>query len=131
MVLAVDYPFLNIFWTMIVFFSWVIWIWMVISVLGDVFSRHDMSGWGKAAWAVFIIVLPFLGVLIYVITQGKAMAERKTRHAVAARTEMDDYIKTVASTGGPAAEIEKAKQLLDSGAITEAEFSGIKAKALA
>lgn len=131
MVFAADYPFLDIFWTMIIFFSWVIWIWIVITVLADVFRRHDISGWGKAAWVIFIIVLPFLGVLIYLVGNGKHMAERNQQQSQAARSEFDDYVKTVAAPGGPAAEIEKAKQLQDSGAITQAEFEALKAKALA
>jgi uncharacterized membrane protein YcjF (UPF0283 family) len=130
-VFAADYPFLDIFWTMIIFFSWVIWIWMVIVVLADVFGRHDVSGWGKAAWVIFIIVLPFLGVLVYLIANSSKMAERKQSDSRAARAEFDDYVKTVAAPGGAASDIEKAKQLLDSGAITQAEFDGLKAKALA
>ena len=131
MVFAADYPFLDIFWTMIIFFSWVIWIWTVIVVLADVFSRHDTSGWAKAAWVVFIIVLPFLGVLIYLITNGKGMTERKVRQSETSRAEFDDYVKSVASPGGAASELEKAKQLLDSGAITQQEFDALKAKVLA
>ena len=131
MVFAADYPFLDIFWTMIIFFSWVIWIWTAIAVLSDVFRRHDISGWGKAAWIVFVIVLPFLGVLIYLIANGKHMAERNQQQSRAARAEFDDYVKTVATPGGAAADIEKAKGLLDSGAITQAEFDALKAKALA
>ena len=131
MVFAADYPFLDIFWTMIIFFVWVIWIWIVIAVLADVFRRQDISGWGKAAWIVFVIVLPFLGVLIYLIAHSKDMAERNTQESRARRAEFDDYVKTTAAPGGAAAEIEKAKQLLDSGAITQAEFDAIKAKALA
>jgi hypothetical protein len=131
MVFGADYPFLDIFWTMIIFFSWAIWIWTVISVLSDVFTRHDLSGWAKAGWVVFVIVLPFLGVLIYLIANGGAMAQRRMEQSQTARAEFDDYVKTVASPGGAAAEIEKAKQLLDSGAITQAEFDSIKAKALA
>jgi uncharacterized membrane protein YcjF (UPF0283 family) len=131
MVFAADYPFLDIFWTMLIFFCWVIWIWTVIAVLADVFSRHDVSGWGKAGWVVFIIVLPFLGVLIYLITNSKEMAERKQQQTQASRAEFDDYVKNVAAPGGAAAEIDKAKQLLDSGAITQAEFDALKAKALA
>ena len=77
MVFAADYPFLDIFWTMIIFFSWVIWIWTVIAVLADVFSRHDVSGWAKAAWVVFVIVLPFLGVLCYLIAYSAGIAERR------------------------------------------------------
>jgi Short C-terminal domain/Phospholipase_D-nuclease N-terminal len=131
MVIAADYPFLDILWTMLVFFGWVIWFWLLIVVFGDLFSRHDISGWGKAGWIVLVVVLPYLGVFIYLIAQGAHMAERKAQQSQAARAEFDDYVKTVAAPGGAAAEIEKAKQLLDSGAITQAEFDAIKAKALA
>ena len=131
MLAATDYPFLNIFWTMLIFFFWVIWIWMVISVLSDVISRQDISGWGKAARILFVIVFPYLGVLIYLIVSGSKMAERKARRSQAARAQFDDYVKTVATSNGAATEIDKAKHLLDSGAITQTEFSAIKAKALA
>jgi hypothetical protein len=132
LVLAADYPFLNIFWTMILFFSWVIWIWMMILILSDVFRRRDMSGWAKAAWTVFLIVLPFLGVLIYLIANHDGMTSRRVEDVQAQRAEFDDYVKTVATDGGgAAAEIEKAKGLLDSGAISQSEFEAIKAKALA
>jgi hypothetical protein len=127
--LAADYPFLDILWTMLVFFGWVIWFWLLIMVFSDLFSRHDISGWGKAGWIVLVVVLPYLGVFIYLIAQGAHMAERRAKQTQAAQSEFDDYVKNVA--GGPAAEIDKAKQLLDSGAITQAEFDSIKAKALA
>ena len=135
MVFAADYPFLDIFWTMIIFFSWVIWIWVVIMVLSDVFTRHDTSGWHKALWVVFIIVIPFLGVLVYLIAQHDGMNERNVKQVQARQAEFDDYVKSVAVNGGggggAAAEIEKAKGLLDSGAIDQAEFDTLKAKALA
>jgi hypothetical protein len=132
MVFAADYPFLNIFWSMILFFTWVVWIWMMVAILSDVFRRRDMSGWGKAAWTVFLIVLPFLGALIYLISNHDGMAERNVKQAQASRAEFDDYVKTVATdSGGPAAEIEKAKGLLDSGAINQAEFDALKARAIA
>ena len=132
MVFAADYPFLNILASMILFFAWVIWIWMMITILGDVFRRRDMSGWGKAGWTVFLIVLPFLGALIYLISNHDGMVDRNVEQAQASRAEFDDYVKTVATNGGGAsAEIEKAKSLLDSGAINQAEFESIKAKALA
>ena len=76
MILAADYPFLNILWTMIIFFAWVAWIWITITVFVDIFRRHDISGWGKAAWVVFVIVVPFLGVLVYLIAQHDGMRER-------------------------------------------------------
>jgi hypothetical protein len=129
--LAADYPLLNIIWTMLVFFAWVIWFWLLIVVFSDIFSRHDISGWGKAGWLLLVVVLPYLGVFIYMIAQGTHMAERRDKRSQAARSEFDDYVKNVAASGGPAAEIDKAKQLLDSGAITQAEFDSIKAKALA
>ncbi len=132
MVFAADYPFLNILWTMIIFFAWVIWIWMMIAILTDVFRRRDLSGWGKAAWVVFLIVLPFLGVLVYLIANHEGMADRNVKRAQATQADFDNYVKTVAKNGGGAAsEIEKAKILLDSGAIDQAEFEALKAKALA
>jgi hypothetical protein len=131
-ILAADYPFLNILWSMIIFFAWVIWIWIMIIILSDVFRRKDISGWGKAAWIVFLIVLPFLGVLIYLIAQHDGMTRRSEEAATAQKAQFDDYVRnTAGSGGGSAAEIEKAKQLLDSGAITAEEFAALKAKALA
>jgi general stress protein CsbA len=132
-ILAADYPFLNILWSMILFFAWVIWIWMMIVILSDVFRRKDISGWGKAAWIVFLIVLPFLGVLVYLIAQHDGMTKRSEEAAQAQKAQFDDYVRTTAGGGGggSAAEIEKAKQLLDSGAITQPEFESLKAKALA
>ena len=133
MVLAADYPFLDVFWTMILFFCWVAWIWLLIMILSDVF-RRDMSGWGKAAWCVFLIFLPFLGAFIYLIADGKGMTERRVRDVQASQANFDDYVRTVASeggSGGSAGEIERAKSLLDSGAITQDEFEKLKAKALA
>jgi putative oligomerization/nucleic acid binding protein/phospholipase D-like protein len=129
--LATDYPLLNIIWTMLVFFGLVIWLRLLFTVFADLFSRHDISGWGKAGWSVFAIVLPFVGVLAYLGTQGEQMAERSAKRVQAAQAQADDYVRSVAgSTEGPAAEIEKAKQLLDSGAISQAEFEAIKAKAV-
>jgi hypothetical protein len=127
---ASNYPFLNIFWTILIFFAWVVWIWIAITVLIDVFRRRDISGWGKAAWVIFVIVLPFLGVLTYLIFNHDGMADRSGKEAAASQAQLDDYVRTTAGTGGPASEIEKAKQLLDSGVITHAEFDAIKAKAI-
>lgn len=132
--IAADYPFLDVFWTMIIFFCWVIWIWMMIVILTDIFRRHDIGGWHKAAWIVFLIILPFLGVLVYLIAQSKGMAERRMKEAQDAQAQFDSYVQQVASEkggSGAAHEIEKAKALLDSGTITQAEFDSLKAKALA
>ena len=132
MLIAADYPFLDVLWTMIIFFAWVAWLFILFRIIADVFRRHDTSGFGKAMWLIFVIVLPFLGVLIYLIVNGDEMRNRDLEQARAARAEMDDYVKSVAgSGGGAAAEIDKAKQLLDSGAITQPEFDAIKAKAIA
>jgi len=138
MVFAADYPFMDVLWTMILFFCWVAWIWLLVMIFSDLF-RRDISGWAKAAWVVFLIVLPFLGVLIYLIAEGKDMTARRISDAAASRAEFDDYVRTVAQDGGAAgaggggaaAQIQQAKALLDSGAITQAEFDSLKAKALA
>jgi hypothetical protein len=131
MVLAADYPFLNILWTMIIFFAWVVWIWMMIGILSDVFRRRDISGWGKAAWTVFLIVLPFVGALTYLIANHDGMAERSVKEVQGQREQFDQYVKSVAGNGGPAGEIDKAKKLLDSGAISSDEYEAIKRRALA
>jgi len=130
-IVAADYPFLDLMWTMIVFVAWILWIWMVIIVLGDLFRRKDASGVKKVIWTLFIVFLPLIGVMAYLIANGDGMAERSAREARAAQTQFDDYVRTVADSGGPAAEIEKAKGLLDSGAISQSEFEAIKSKALA
>ena len=129
--LAADYPFLDVLWTMLIFFLWVIWFWILITVFADIFRRHDISGWGKAGWIIFTIFLPFLGVFVYVITQNKGINERNIERAQQTRAQMDSYVRETAGTGGAAAEIERAKGLLDSGAITQQEFDSIKQKALA
>jgi hypothetical protein len=128
MLIAADYPFLDVLWTMIIFFAWLAWIWIAITVFIDVFRRDDIGGWGKAAWVVFVIVLPFLGVLVYLIAQHDGMRERGARQARAQKEEFDQYVREAA--GGSAAEIAKAKELLDAGAITQDEFDTLKAKAL-
>jgi hypothetical protein len=127
--LAADYPFLDILWTMFIFFLFIIWIWILITVFADVFRRKDIGGGMKAIWIIFVIVLPYLGVLIYLIANHDGMADRNIAQMQKQQQATDEYIKSVA--GGSAAEIEKAKGLLDSGAITQAEFDQIKAKALA
>ena len=131
MVVASDYPFLDVFWTMIIFVLWIVWFFILFRVIADLFRRHDISGWVKVLWMIIVILLPFLGVFIYLITQGSHMAERDMRQAKAAQGEFDDYVKSVASSGSPATEIERAQGLLSSGAISQAEFDQIKAKALA
>lgn len=128
---AADYPFLDVVGTMLVFFLWVIWFWLLFTIWGDIFRRDDISGWGKAGWLIFTIVLPFLGAFIYLITQNQGMTARNVERARAQRTQLDEYVREAAGSGGAAAEIEKAKALLDSGALTQEEFDAIKRKALA
>ena len=129
MVVAADYPFLDVMWTMLVFFLWVIWFWLLITVFADIFRRHDISGWAKAGWTFFVIILPFLGVFVYLIAQSKGMAERNMAAAQTAKTETDEYIRSVAQSD-PAEQIARAKELLDSGAISATEFDALKQKAL-
>ena len=127
MLLAYDFG--DLMWSMLVFFGWIIFFWLLFVVFGDLFSRHDISGWGKAGWTIFVILVPFLGILIYLIANGQGMAQRSAERAQAAQSQADDYIRSVA--GGEAEQIARAKQLLDSGAITQAEYDQLKAKALA
>jgi hypothetical protein len=129
--LATDYPFLDVMWTMAVFFIWILWIWLLFTVFADIFRRHDISGLGKTGWIVFAILLPFLGVFIYLITQNVGMTERNLQRSRAQRDQFDEYVRETAGGGGAAAEIDKAKELLDAGAITQAEFDALKQKALA
>ncbi len=131
MILATSYPFLEVFWTMLIFFAFVVWIWILFTVLADIFRRHDASGWLKVLWIIFIIVIPYFGVFVYLIAEHKGMTERALKAQQAVQTEVDQYVKSVASKGDPAEQIAKAKQLLDSGTITQAEFDQIKQKALA
>lgn len=131
MPLATEYPFLDIVWTMLVFFGFVIWIRLLFTMLGDVFRRDDLSGGGKFGWTLFAIVVPLLGVLIYLGRHGKEIAERNAAEARAAQKHFDDYVRDAAGSGGPATEIAKAKELLDSGAITQSEYEQAKQKALA
>ena len=134
MLLASSYPFLDVFWTILIFFVWVAWFMLLFRVFADVFRRHDIGGFAKTLWIIFVIILPFLGVFIYLIVESQGMTERSLQQAQAAQQQFDDYVRTTASSGGgggAASELEKAKSLLDSGAITQAEFDTLKAKALA
>jgi hypothetical protein len=127
--IAADYPFLDILGSMLFFFGFVIWFWLLISVFGDVFRRHDIGGFTKFVWSLFVIVVPLLGVLVYMIAEGKEMGQRNVDAAQAQKAEFDAYVRETA--GGPAAEIAHADELLKSGKITQAEFDQIKQKALA
>src|SRR4051795_10701671 len=122
MITAADYPFIDIVGTMLVFFLWIMWFWTLIVVLTDVFSRRDIGGWAKAGWTFFMLFLPILGVLVYLIADGKDMAERRAGDVRVQEQQLDDHIRQVAAADGPATEIANAKQLLDSGAIDASEF---------
>ena len=130
-VLAADYPFLEVLWTMLVFFAWVAWFWLLIAIASDIFRRHDIGGGKKAVWLIFMLFVPFIGVLSYLIANNDSMTQRNIERAQAQKTQMDEYVRSVADGGGAAAEIDRAKKLLDDGAITQAEFEAIKSKALA
>jgi Phospholipase_D-nuclease N-terminal len=128
---STGYPFLDLIWTMLVFFGWVTWFWLLIVIFGDLFRRHDISGWAKAGWMVVLILLPFIGVLIYLIAEGRSMGERKQREVQTAQTQFDDYVRSVSSAdGAPSDQIAKAKKLLDDGAINQSEYETLKTNAL-
>jgi hypothetical protein len=129
-VILANYNFASFLWDVLVIFAFVIWFWLLIVVFGDIFRRRDISGWGKAGWIILVIILPYFGVFIYLIAEHDGMAERNTQQLQAQQAVADQYIRSVSGSGGPASEIEAAKKLLDSGAITQAEYDSLKAKAL-
>jgi hypothetical protein len=129
--LAADYPFLNILWSMLVFVGFVFWIWLAITVFMDVFRRKDMGGFTKALWIIFVIFLPLLGVLIYLIAYHNPLPDRNVKQVEAAQAAFDQQVREAAGKSGPATEIATAKTLLDAGAITEAEYEDLKRKAMA
>lgn len=129
--IATSYPLLEVFWTMLIFFCFIVWIWILFVVLADLFRRHDISGWGKTGWIIFVIILPYLGVFVYLIAEHKGMTERTIKQQEATQSQMDQYVKSVAGSNDPASQIANAKSLLDQGTITQAEFDQIKQKALA
>ncbi len=130
MILAASYPLLEVFWTMLIFFAFVVWVWILFTVLADLFRRHDTSGFSKVLWIIFIVVLPYLGVFIYLIAEHTGMTERAIKQHEATQAQVDHYVQSVAGKGDPAEQIAKAKTLLDSGTITQAEFDHMKQKAL-
>jgi hypothetical protein len=117
-------------WSMFVFFAWILFFWLLFTVFGDLFSRHDISGWAKTGWTILVIILPFLGIFIYLISQGRGMGERNMKKAQAQQAQMDQYVRSVASSDSATDQIAKGKELLDAGTITQAEFDQLKAKAL-
>jgi hypothetical protein len=128
---ASSYTFADSLWTLLIFFAWVIWFWILITVFSDLFRRHDTSGFAKVLWIIFVIILPYLGVFIYLVVEHRGMAERSQKQIAAAQAHSDAYIRSVAGSADPSEQITKAKQLLDAGTITQAEFDQLKQKALA
>jgi hypothetical protein len=130
LVLAADYPFLDVLWTIVIFFVWISWIMLLFHAIGDVFRRRDISGGKKTLWLIFLLFAPFLGVFAYLIANSDDMAQRNAEQVAAARRETDEYVRSVAGSSGAAGEIERAKGLLERGAINQQEYDAIKAKAL-
>ena len=125
-------PLLDLFWAMLWFFLWIAWISLVISVVMDIFRSQDLNGMGKALWSLFVIILPFLGVFVYLIARGDSMAQRNMDNLNRQQQASQDYIRSVASSGGSVAdELTKLGSLRDQGAITDAEFQAQKSKLLA
>ena len=129
--IAADYPFLDVLWTMFIFFAWVIWFWLLITIFADIFRRHDISGGKKTLWCIFVILTPFIGVFVYLISQSKGMNERNLQSVKQQRQQTDEYIRSVSGGGDAASQIAQAKSLLDTGAINQQEFDSLKQKALA
>ena len=132
MISAADgYPLLDLFWTFVWFFALMIYFWLIITVFADLFRRRDLSGWAKAGWVVFVLVLPLLGTLCYLISQGRSMADRDTRQARDVKQQTDEYIRTVVSPSYKGVEeIARGKELLDQGAISPEEFEQLKRRVL-
>jgi len=127
---AADYPFLNILWSMLVFVGFFFWIWLAVTVFMDLFRRRDMNGFVKALWVIFVIIVPLLGVLVYLIAYHDSMADRNAKQVQAAQAVFDEQVRQAAGSAGPATEIATAKSLLDAGAISQQEYDRIKSQAL-
>lgn len=126
-----DYPALNVFWTMLEIFIWILWLFLLFRVIGDIFRSADLSGWAKAAWSLFVIILPFLGVLVYLIARGSKMHEREVQQAQANEDAFRNYVQQAAVPAtGTADELTKLATLHDQGVLTDAEFNAQKAKVL-
>ena len=126
---AYNYPLLDIFWTMLWFFLFFVWIWLLIVIFADIFRSHDIGGFAKALWVIFIVILPFLGILVYLIARGGKMHERAERQAADQKQAFDAYVKETAGTSS-ADQLSKLADLKASGAISDQEFEAAKAKIL-
>ena len=130
MVLADSYPLGEVLWTIVIFFAFVIWIWLLWIEIGDILRRTELSGWGKVGWIVVLCLIPYFGVFIYLIVEHKGMSERIAARRSEQQQEMDQYVRSVASEQDRVGQIAAAKRLLDEGTIDHAEFERIKATAL-
>ncbi|MEU8519459.1 SHOCT domain-containing protein [Streptomyces sp. NBC_01216] len=132
MTLAYDYPVLGAFWTVMWIFLWVLWIVLLFRVIGDVFRDDELSGAAKTGWLVFVVLVPFLGVFVYVLARGKGMGKRETRHVQAQQKALDDYIRETADSGSgnEADQLAKLSEIRARGDITDAEFQRAKEKIL-
>jgi len=126
-----SYPLLGAFWTIFEIFLWVIWFWILITVFIDIFRSKDLSGWGKALWFIFVLIIPLIGVLVYLIVRGGSMHERSVRDAQQSEQEFRSYVQDAAGSGTPADQLSKLADLRDRGVITSEEFDREKAKILA
>ena len=126
-----DYPILSLIWIMFMFFVFVLWIWLLISVFMDIFRSHDLGGGVKAVWVLFVIILPFLGVLVYLIARGGKMHERAVEQATAQQKAFDTYVKQTAGSSSNVEQLSKLADLKEKGVISDAEFDAQKAKLLA
>jgi ABC-type multidrug transport system fused ATPase/permease subunit len=130
MLASYQYPLLDFFLTMLYFFLFIIWIWLLIMVFVDIFRSHDLSGWAKALWAIFIIILPFLGVFVYLLARGSKMHERAAREAAQQQKAFDQYVRQTAGSSDTASQLQKLSDLKAQGVLTDAEFEAQKAKVL-
>ncbi|MFD6971341.1 SHOCT domain-containing protein [Streptomyces sp. NPDC059979] len=128
--LAVDYPLLNMFWTMLMIFFWVLWFVLLFRIIGDIFRDDALGGWGKSGWCIFVILLPFLGVFVYLIARGRGMGERELQRAVRSEQQFRSYVRESAASANPADELARLADLKNRGEITAAEFEQAKAKVL-
>ncbi len=126
-----SYPVLGVFWTIFMIFLWVIWFWILITIIIDIFRSHDLSGWVKALWFVFILFLPLIGVLVYLIARGGKMHERQVRQAQRQEEQLRSYVQEAAGSQSSADQLAKLADLRDRGVITAEEFDREKAKILA
>ena len=128
--LAYDYPLLGVFWTFLFWFIWIAWIFLVFRIFMDIFRSEDLGGWGKALWSLFVIFVPFIGVLVYLIARGHSMHDRDVAQAQQSEAAFRQYVQETAGSGGAADELDRLAKLRDSGVITAEEFDRQKAKIL-